>query len=131
MENDPSNIGEYINCYNQTPTGYYFDNIQKIYKSCYYSCETCEINGDNINHNCTKCKKDFNFVKLYDKYKNCYEECEYLYYYFDNINNEYHCTTNDSCPKEYPQLIQDENQCFKSDIIAHTYTTLFKSIKIK
>ena len=43
MENDPSNRGEYINCYNQTPTGYYFDNIQKIYKSCYYSCETCEI----------------------------------------------------------------------------------------
>ena len=40
MENDPSNRGEYINCYNQTPTGYYFDNIQKIYKSCYYSCQS-------------------------------------------------------------------------------------------
>ena len=27
MENDPSNLGEYINCYNETPTGYYLDTI--------------------------------------------------------------------------------------------------------
>ena len=133
MENDPSNRGEYINCYNQTPTGYYLDNIQNIYKSCYYTCETCEINGDNINHKCTKCKKEFNFEKLYDKYKNCYEECEYLYYYFDNINNEYHCTTNDSCPKEYPKLIQDEYQCFKSDIryLENVINDLLKFEEIK
>jgi len=35
MENDPLNIGEYFNCYNETPNGYYFDNTDKIYKKCY------------------------------------------------------------------------------------------------
>ena len=25
MENDPLNLGEYINCYNETPEGYYLD----------------------------------------------------------------------------------------------------------
>ena len=61
MENVPLNIGEYFNCYNETPNGYYFDKIEKLYKKCYDTCETCEIKGDNEFHNCSKCKTEFNF----------------------------------------------------------------------
>ena len=32
MENAPLNLGEYFNCYNETPTGYYFDGIESLYK---------------------------------------------------------------------------------------------------
>ena len=30
MENDPSNIGEYFNCYNEAPEGYYLDEKKFI-----------------------------------------------------------------------------------------------------
>ena len=35
MENDPSNLGEYFNCYNETPNGYYLDRNDSLYKKCY------------------------------------------------------------------------------------------------
>ena len=55
MENDLLNIGEYFNCYNETPEGYYLDINNSLYKKCYYRCKTCEINGDDEFHNCLKC----------------------------------------------------------------------------
>ena len=48
MENDPLNIGDYINCYNEIPQGYYLDKNDLIYRKCYHSCETCYIKGDFI-----------------------------------------------------------------------------------
>jgi len=83
MENDPLNLGNYFNCYNEAPNGYYFDKIDKLYKKCYYTCETCKIKGDNEFHNCLKCKTKFNFEINTNNYINCYEKCNY-YYYFDN-----------------------------------------------
>ena len=38
-ENDPLNIGEYINCY-KNPDGYYLDMNDSLYKKCYSSCAT-------------------------------------------------------------------------------------------
>ena len=114
MENDPSNLGEYINCYNETPTGYYLDTINSIYKKCYYTCETCEIKGDNEFHNCLKCNNDFNFEIHINNYINCYVNCIY-YYYFDN-NNYYYCTSNLTCPKEFPVLIQNKRECVFENI---------------
>ena len=34
IENDPFNIGEYINCYKE-PKGYYLDKNELLYKKCY------------------------------------------------------------------------------------------------
>ena len=109
MENDPLNIGEYFNCYNETPEGYYLDEKNSLYKKCYYTCKTCEKNGDGKFHNCSKCNTDFNFEIKTNNYINCYRNCSY-FYYFDN-NNNYHCTVNLSCPIEYPYLVQNEKQC--------------------
>ena len=86
MENDPLNLGEYFNCYNESPNGYYLDAIDKIYKKCYYTCETCEIKGDNEFHNCLKCNTEFKFGINRNNYFNCYINCSY-YYYFDNNNS--------------------------------------------
>ena len=33
MENDPLNIGDYINCYNEIPQGYYLDKNDLILES--------------------------------------------------------------------------------------------------
>ena len=113
MENDPSNLGEYFNCYNETPNGYYFDKNELLYKKCYYACETCEIKGNDEFHYCLKCNIEFNFEINTSNYINCYENCNY-YYYFDN-NNNYHCTESSSCPPEYPHLIHNKNECVIED----------------
>ena len=121
MENDPSNLGEYFNCYNETPTGYYLDRNDSLYKKCYNSCKICKIKGDNEFHNCLKCNDEFNFEINTSSYLNCYKNCNY--YYFDNKN--YFCIKNKSCPQEYPTLIKYKNECVKNtfnkidDLIFH------------
>ena len=115
MENDTLNSGEYFNCYNETPHGYYLDTENSIFKKCYYTCETCEIKGDGEFHNCLKCSTEFIFLIKINNFFNCYKNCSYNYY-FDKNNNYYHCTTNLSCPQEYPKLIQNKNECVFEDI---------------
>ena len=110
-ENDPSNLGEYINCYKDLE-GYYLDN--NLYKQCYYACKTCNISGNNRTHNCIECNDKYKFKIENGNYLNCYEECSY-YYYFDEENN-YHCTEYSSCPKEYPKLNANTSESIKTDI---------------
>ena len=113
MENDPLNIGEYFNCYNETPEGYYLDKNNSLFKKCYNACETCEMKGDDNFHNCLKCKTEYNYIFNINNYTNCYQNCKY-YYYFDN--NNHHCTQNLSCPPKYPYLLQNKNECVIEDI---------------
>ena len=110
MEDDPSNLGEYINCY-KDPKRYYLDYINLIYKKCYNSCEICNIKGDKINHNCLQCNSNYSFVIMNNNSMNCYENCSY-YYYFDNESN-YYCTVNLSCPQNY-KLISEMNKCINN-----------------
>ena len=110
-ENDFNNIGEYINCYKELD-GYYLDN--NIYKKCFYTCKICNISGNNKNHNCIECSDDYSFKIKNRNSFNCYETCSY-YYYFDNKNN-YHCTINSTCPKNYPKLIEEKKECVINDI---------------
>ena len=114
MENDPLNIGDYFNCYNETPRGYYLDKNDSLYKKCYYTCEICEIKGDNYFHNCLKCNIEFNFGIKTNNYTNCYEKCNYNYY-FDN-NSNYYCTEDLSCPTQYSKLYENTNECVIEDI---------------
>ena len=110
-ESDINNLGEYINCYNDTPEGYYLDNTNKLYKKCYNTCKTCNTEGNKLTHNCLECDNNLLFKVNANNFLNCYENCEY-YYYFDNDYN-FHCTNNYSCPKEYPKLIKNNKECIK------------------
>ena len=113
MESDLLNIGEYINCYKEIK-GYYVDKNNSLFKKCYDTCETCKIKGDNITHNCLQCNTNYSFEININNYLNCYENCSY-YYYFDS-ENYFHCTSNLSCPSNYPKLLSDKNECIKDDI---------------
>ena len=117
MENDVSNIEEYVNCY-KDPNGYYLDESDSLYKKCYYTCDTCEKKGDNKNHNCLTCDGSYSFEIINNNYKNCYKSCN-NYYYFDNDYN-YHCTDNSSCPDDYPILLDDNKQCVKNNNTINT-----------
>ena len=113
IENDPINIGPYINCY-KNPVGYYLDKSEEnnyIYKLCYEKCKTCEIKGDDTNNNCIECSTDYPFGIQINDYLNCYPNCEY-YYYFDEKGN-YHCTEKLSCPNEYNKLVVIRFECIK------------------
>ena len=74
IENEPLNIGGYINCYKEPIKGYYLDNISSIFKKCFYTCETCEIGGDNITHNCLNCSEEYKYELNIGDYKNCFNE---------------------------------------------------------
>ena len=111
-ENDPLNIGEYIDCY-KNPNGFYLDMNNSIYKKCYDTCETCDIKGDNIYHNCLKCNNDFSQMVIINNHTNCYENCAH-YYYFDE-ENVYHCTSSSSCPSGYIPLSINIKQCIRDN----------------
>ena len=113
-ENDPKNIGEYINCYKQPEEGYYLDNNSNLLRKCYHTCKTCNISGNNLSHNCLECNDNVLFIIKANIFFNCYENCRY-YHYYDNENN-LHCTLNLSCPEKYPKLKESNNECFKYDI---------------
>ena len=109
--NDSSNIGTYINCYN-LPDGYYLDENDYYYKKCYYSCKKCNEFGDRIRHNCQECINNYIFLEEFPNSHNCYQNCPF-YYYFDNENN-YFCTDNLECPKDYNKLILEKKKCIDS-----------------
>ena len=110
-ENDESNYGEYIECYKEID-GYYLDKDNSIFKKCFNTCETCEIEGNSEIHNCLICNTNYPYAINTSDYYNCYIECKF-YYYFKNKN--YKCTKDEICPNEYPILINGK-ECIKNNI---------------
>ena len=54
---DNKNQNSFIKCY-RNPGGYFLDK-DNYYKKCHLSCNTCTQQGNNENHNCDSCKKEF------------------------------------------------------------------------
>ena len=110
-------IESYINCYKDLE-GYYLDN--NIFKPCYFSCKNCTGEGNITNNKCTKCNDGYEFK--YDEESNnnnCYEKCNY-YYYYDSENN-YKCTNESVCPKEFSKLINETKRCVNNCTKYHLY----------
>jgi hypothetical protein len=110
---------------NDTPLGYYLDDKQMKFMKCYASCYKCKVSGDDINHNCLRCKD--NFVRLVDNQYNCFaKDSKITGYYFDQTFNRFnHCydTCNTctgsgtfsspkciDCKKEYPNCMPSVSQ---------------------
>ena len=70
MENDPSNIGVYFNCYNEIE-GYYLDKNESIFKKCYNTCKTCQEGP----FNCLSCNESF-YLSLNNTCLLCLEPCK-------------------------------------------------------
>ena len=71
------------------PYNYYFDENNKIYKSCSSSCDECNFPNNNTFMNCIKCKPDYYIT---EDTRSCYKE-GISDYYLDNDtlrrNNQY------------------------------------------
>ena len=74
------NNNPFYNC-SKSPEGYYFDEENYVYKSCYESCKSCFKSGDKNEHNCFECKEGYNYQINFDLYKNCYNICSNYYYF--------------------------------------------------
>ena len=111
-EDDESNIDPFIGCYKGKQEGYYFDNINEIYKKCYKTCKHCEGPGDDDNNGCTECINNYTLID-----NNCYEKCE-NYFYVDSSEQQ-HCV--DECPDEYKYLIEEEMKCIDNCINDNVY----------
>ena len=99
-----NNEDKFSYCINENPLGYFFDYNESIYKPCYNTCKSCSSFGNIIDNKCLSCYNNYTLSE-----NNCYKDCQY-YHYFDS-SNIYHCTINNSCPKEYNNIIIDKKQC--------------------
>ena len=117
---DETNNGSYINCYNSSMEGYYFDEYDKRYNRCFEKCKNCFDKGIITSHNCTECKEGFTLNGT-----NCYEICPY-YSYFDS-EGIYHCTETEKCPLKY-QFIPNKKHCIDKCENDDIYTYVHKGI---
>ena len=74
-DNKYDNNNLFLNC-SKSPEGYYLDN--SVYKLCYTSYKTCNISGNETEHNCIECKDRYNFSQNIYSYKNCYENDSFI-----------------------------------------------------
>ena len=66
---------EFNECYNkdEEQIGYYLDNIENIFKPCYYKCKKCNIGGNDENNNCIECKNDNDYLASLEHMIKVYE----------------------------------------------------------
>ena len=100
---------EYKECIKEEakPKNYYFNEVERAFKPCYYTCETCLTNGDSNDHKCITCAK--NYIFNINKNNSCIVGCKY-YFYITNYK-EYKCTIDNQCPEEASILIPDLSKC--------------------
>ena len=115
LEND-----DYI-CYDKAQDGYYLDLENQTYKKCYNTCDICDKEGNESNHNCLKCIEELEFYSNSFNISNCYPIC-INYHYFDE-SNKFYCV--ESCPKQYKKIIEKKkkciNDCEKDDTYKYEY----------
>ena len=112
MINNKNNIGDFINCYNGSIEGYYLDLNDEYYKSCYYTCKTCDKFGNDTNHNCLKCKSEYELNKNINGYYNCYTKCD-NYYYFNEEGTPI-CLEGKKCPDDFNKLVPERELCINN-----------------
>ena len=109
IKNDTEYIQDLINNYNFTIQGYYLDEKENYYRSCYETCKMCDKSGDEKKHNCSQCNEEYPFNYIKGEYYNCYPKCDF-YFYFDNKGG-FHCLDYFVCPENYDKLIEEKREC--------------------
>jgi len=88
---------------------YYFNHINNKFMPCYKNCKTCYWGGTDENQLCTSCLDNFIYEQ---KNKNCIiKNCVGLYYIVNN--NKICLDSQNTCPINYPYLIEIKNQCIE------------------
>ena len=122
---DSFSENSYIDCVNQDtkPFGFYFNEKNRNYELCYYSCATCDYGGNIYQNNCTSCEEEHIINKKIGNVMNCAIKCPYFYYY--NLYGKYKCTSSFLCPESYSLFIKEKEKCIdicsKDDTYKYQY----------
>ena len=136
IENDISNIGEYINCYKRCnysisdentgylnkdeysyleetlcEKGYYLDHTKPnypIFKKCYETCKTCSNYYINDSMNCISCIEGYFKLK---ETNNCYNDSILAQGYYFSLNDSLYHKCNIQCKTCIYNNISDESIC--------------------
>ena len=100
----------YFDCFKNLEKHYLKNNL---YYSCYQSCQTCNISGEEALHNCLTCDSNNSFPFKKQGYYNCYPNCTYFFYFQDNNEQKYTCTEDNKCPATYDLIVADIGQCIQ------------------
>ena len=106
-----------INCYNETPDNYFFDN--NIYKPCYYNCINISDNYSYIIFNDELIRDSDN--------KSYYYEILGKYYYF-NFKKKFYCIFIKKCKDKYNIIINKKKfmyNCSIESVYKYEYNILF------
>ena len=106
--NESNNNDSFIDCFNKTNEGFFFNNETKRYEKCYNTCKYCFGSGNDNYHNCSECNSNYIFMNGI----NCYKNYSY-YYYYNNSDKKYYSTDSYDCPENY-KLIQVKFQCIEN-----------------
>ena len=99
----------FINCY-KNPEGYFLNNLQ--YESCYLSCKSCGVKGDENDNKCDECKSGYEVKNDPENVNNnCYQICPNSNYYYYDSYKKYQCTEDNNCPTNFNKLIRAKNRC--------------------
>jgi hypothetical protein len=53
---------DFVFCSNYTPKHFYFNKTEKKYRLCFQTCQSCTQLGNDNDHKCISCDKDFTFI---------------------------------------------------------------------
>lgn len=82
----------------EIPGNYYYNKTEGVYKECYSTCDSCEMEGTADKHNCLSCKKGYYFLN--ENSANCINSIPKGYYLDSFRNRLTKCyTTCASCKK--------------------------------
>ena len=78
-------------CVDSPPSnGFLINSTTNCYDSCYYTCASCNVKGNNNEHFCESCSDSFPI----EENKNCYKNCYDLMYLDKDNNICINCKTN-------------------------------------
>ena len=107
-----------------TSVDYYYMNPEPdgscTYKKCYYTCLSCNGEGNSENNNCINCAEGYQPDPQYEG--NCVKVCDY-YWYIDPTSQKYTCTEGASCPRQLPYLAELTKECLSDCIYAYNFET--------
>ena len=92
---DVLNDDTHTYCY-QISDGDYLDFNENypLPKSCYSTCKTCDIEGNETYNNCNECKENYSASELDNGYYNCFNEAELIKETTNLIKNDEIYSTN-------------------------------------
>ena len=102
---------EYFDCYDKNLEKHYLQN--NLLYPCYETCQTCNLSGVEVTHNCETCDANNSFPFKKHGHYNCYPNCTYYFYFKDNNEQKYTCTEDNKCPETYDLLVADLGQCIQ------------------